>query len=176
MSDHSGPGIRLLGRAVRAYVHADQLLFRGQQAVRAGLRGLLGEALSAREQRELTVRGYGAFWPVRAPSHAELFPWEARWFERRLPPAPARVLVGGAGTGREPVALVAAGYDVDCLEPARELVDRCRRAVPGGVVLQATYEELAAAVLDGAGGPAAAVAGQSYDAGVLGWTSLSYVF
>jgi hypothetical protein len=56
------------------------------------------------------------------PGPRELRPWE-RDFIGALPPPPARVLMGGAGTGREAGALSALGYDVVAFDPARSLVE-----------------------------------------------------
>src|SRR5204863_8381274 len=50
--------------------------------------------------------------PESSSFRAYLFPWEERVVERFFPAPPARVLVGGAGSGREAFALVERGYEV----------------------------------------------------------------
>jgi hypothetical protein len=40
----------------------------------------------------------------------ELFPWECAPFDVFFPSPPARVLIGGAGGGREALQLAARGY------------------------------------------------------------------
>jgi hypothetical protein len=51
-----------------------------------------------------------------------LFRWEEQVTARVFPKAPARLLIGGAGGGREAFAWAEAGYDVVAFEPARSLV------------------------------------------------------
>jgi hypothetical protein len=110
-----------------------------------------------------------------SPRHRGLAPqaWEPAWLARRLPAAPARVLVGGCGAGRELLALQAAGFAVDAFDPAPALGALARRRA-GTRVGVFRYEELARAVLDG-DGPAAAWAEERYEAVLLGWGSLSHV-
>lgn len=97
------------------------------------------------------------------PPDAGLFEWEREWLDEALPPAPARVLVSGAGRGREVVALQRRGYEVDALEPSSahgELTRVCR-----GRSWRLAHQDLAAG--RGPDGP--------YDAVLLGWGSFSYV-
>jgi hypothetical protein len=101
--------------------------------------------------------------------------WERAWLARRLPPS-GRVLVGAAGVGPEVRWLVARGHAVDALEPSSVGAQACERVAAGGLVAQATYEELANAVLDGAPpGPLGLIAARSYDAVLLGWGSFAHV-
>ncbi|MFE6780559.1 class I SAM-dependent methyltransferase [Streptomyces sp. NPDC057702] len=51
-----------------------------------------------------------------------------------LPPAPARVVDIGAGTGRDAAALAALGYQVTAVEPVPELRQVAGRLRPGGRV------------------------------------------
>ncbi|WP_053853345.1 bifunctional 2-polyprenyl-6-hydroxyphenol methylase/3-demethylubiquinol 3-O-methyltransferase UbiG [Streptomyces sp. NRRL B-24085] len=51
-----------------------------------------------------------------------------------LPPAPARVLDVGAGTGRDAAALAGRGYTVDAVEPVAELRRVAERLHPGSGV------------------------------------------
>jgi hypothetical protein len=107
-----------------------------------------------------------------------LFGWEERALAA-FPPVPARVLVGAAGGGREAFALAARGYAVTAFEPspllARSMADRAAR--DGGVAaFRARYSDLpilgpariGEASLDLRGGP-------PFDAGILGWASLSHL-
>lgn len=134
---------------------------------------LLSAALTADEKSALGVRLYDVSPVGRGTA---LLAWEQTWFARRLPPPPARILVGACGAGRELLALAAAGYTLDAFEPARSLA-RVAQARIGdrALVLSFRYEELSAAVLDGAHSDAAALAGRRYDAVLLGWDSLSHV-
>lgn len=107
-----------------------------------------------------------------------LFAWEERALEA-FPPAPARVLVGAAGGGREAFALGARGYAVTAFEPspvlARSMADRAMRE--GGVAAyRARYADLPmlgpARIGDA---PLDLRAGPPFDAGILGWASLSHL-
>lgn len=107
-----------------------------------------------------------------------LFAWEERALAA-FPPAPARVLVGAAGGGREAFALASRGYSVTAFEPspvlARSMAERAARE--GHVAgFRARYADLpilgparaADAPLDLRGVP-------PFDAGILGWASLSHL-
>ncbi len=54
-----------------------------------------------------------------------LWSWEESAFQDYLPPA-GRVLVAGAGGGREMVALARSGYQVVGFDASQDLVDSCR--------------------------------------------------
>ncbi len=57
------------------------------------------------------------------------WPFEQRALERYFPPPPARILVPGAGTGREVLALHAAGYQVEGFEPTPQMLELANRAL-----------------------------------------------
>lgn len=142
-------------------------------AARELLGGLAGTWLDADERASLGRDLYDA---ARERARAHVPDWERQWLAETLPPPPARILVGGAGTGREAVALLRSGYRVDALEPAPESAGACRRALGAPAVVAAvTYEQLAAAVLDGAHGLASELARERYDAVLLGWTSYMHL-
>src|SRR5215210_627639 len=68
--------------------------------------------------------------PGSSAYRASLFPWEESVIERFFPQPPARVLIGGAGSGREAFALLELGYEVVAFEPSvgllRSMTDRVR--------------------------------------------------
>jgi SAM-dependent methyltransferase len=136
------------------------------ERARGAVGALLHEALSDEERAQIVARlfarrdGYG-------PSG--LAPWEERWYERDLPPAPARVLIGGCGSGREHSALAARGYTVLGFEPSPRLADAARRALPGVQVWTLSYEQL----IDDEHSPIDQHA--PYDAAILGWGSFAHV-
>lgn len=107
-----------------------------------------------------------------------LFAWEERALAA-FPPAPARVLIGAAGGGREAFALAARGYAVTAFEPspvlAHSMASRAER--DGGVAAyRARYAELP--VLHPARSADAVLDLQTvapFDAGILGWASLSHL-
>jgi len=163
---------RLLSAAVYGYARADVLAERALQSARQCATGVLHEALTVDEKVAVGVRLYSA--SPAGEDRTTLFDWERRWFERRLPAAPARILVGAAGAGREAVALVKMGYRVDAFEPAVRPAARCaQRLGDGAEVVAARFEDLSRAVLDGDGD--LWVARRRYDAVLLGWGGLTHV-
>jgi SAM-dependent methyltransferase len=120
------------------------------------------------------VRIYDSFPDYRDVGDT-LYSWEEPWFGARLPPAPAQVLVGACGTGREAVALANRGYRVDAVEPAPEFVAESRRRLGArGRVYRASYEQVSALVLDTPerDNP---LQHARYDAVILGSGSLTHV-
>ncbi len=149
---------RLLGTWAR--------LARGvQRSTERVTRVLAGVAWSAAPAGALTALSVGLGERGFAPSHQRgPLSWEPAWWDAALPPPPARVLVGGAGAGREVTALEARGYRVDAFEPAPALAEALAGACHGQS-WTLTHEAVAAG--RGPTGP--------YDAVLLGWGSLSHV-
>jgi hypothetical protein len=169
------PGYTAMATSMVAFARVDQLVRRGMDAARRGLGAMLVEAMTADELRLLSPHLYGS---IMTPASAQqgLWDWEARWFAERLPAPPARIFMGGAGAGRDSLPLLERGYEIDGLEPAESLCATLATVLgPARLAVRASYEELSAAILDGAGGPAAAFVGRRYDAVVLGWGSLTHV-
>jgi len=135
----------------------------GERVLRSTLGFAEGVALGALDEdarARLTRRLYER---ARPTSQRELFPWERRWFAEALPPAPASILVGGAGDGRETRCLAEAGYRVLGFDPV---------APTGGPILRGGYEDLTAGDTELArrvreAGP--------WDAVLLGWGSYTHV-
>jgi hypothetical protein len=136
------------------------------------------ECLTIAEKSHLTVRIYDTSLGYNEDND-RLSDWEETWFARRLPVAPARLLVGACGRGREAIALVKQGYQVTAFEPAPALVATSQRHLADrAAVLQLSYEELCASVLDGERLPgkcANRFANERFDAVLLGLGSLSHV-
>jgi hypothetical protein len=106
-----------------------------------------------------------------------LFPWEEDVVRRFFPKPPARVLVGGAGSGREPVALAALGYDVVAFEPVTTLAGAANATDETGAVhwYRAGYEDLPA-LASVEGGPSARLPDlRPFDVAILGWGSFSHL-
>lgn len=171
---------QLLIRCGLAHVRADRFVSRALERSRSLVHVLLSESLSAAEQASLTQCIYAQRQTYGPPG---LWPWERAWFERDLPPAPARVLVGGCGSGRELKALLEQGYEVDGFEPVSSLLASARRALSGSARLwQLGYEDLAREPAS-APAPAASLARERlelegaapYSAVILGWGSFSHV-
>lgn len=162
-----------LVRLATLHARCFRLVDRSRHVLRGAAEAFFDGALSSEEKEALGVRLYAAR-PTQG--HATgLAPWEAAWFEKRLPPPPARLLVTGAGDGREVVALADQGYLVDACEPQPDASAVCHARHPAGEVICASYADLCQAVLDGGGGDCARLAGRRYDAVVLGWGSFTHV-
>lgn len=163
-----------------AWCRAEARLYRraGQRGVFDSVQRLsaatLTAALSRQEKSQLTLGIYEAS-PIYTALADELFAIEEGIFGQRLPKAPARVLVGGCGAGREASVLAARGYQVHAFDPASAFVAESRRRLGDSVpVAQLSYEELSALVLDNVGTPHGLARAQ-FDAVVLGCGSLSHV-
>lgn len=149
--------------ALRAALSTTRKVSRWAQAAErvleeAALRSLSDEAL-----QRLTSACY-----ARSLTHrVRLFDWEQAWFARDLPPPPTRILLGGAGEGREMVALRARGYEVVAFEPL---------AARGTTLLRLDYQGL---VRPQGAEQEAAVARihqlAPYGAVLFGWGSFTHV-
>ena len=115
--------------------------------------------------------------PGRDAFRDELFPWECRAIDAFFPSPPARVLIGGAGGGREALQLAARGYEVISFDPVQELVEAMPSTGSGpgcanGFV--GSYETLP--ILRSAGGRTVSLQEHSpFAAGVCGWASVAHV-
>jgi hypothetical protein len=163
---------RLLLRGAASYALAAlaDRAYRLSQRIADFSEGFALGALESEDRSALTARLY-----ARSPHghRRALFDWEEPWFERSLPPAPARILVGGAGQGREVEHLLERGYGVIAFDVRPTECARAQSFTLG-------YEELAPA-LEGEGSPRALEAARAiaeaapFDAVLLGWLSLSHV-
>jgi hypothetical protein len=109
-----------------------------------------------------------------------LFGWEERAIREFFPRAPARVLIGGAGGGREAFALVGNGYDVVAFDPAPALAaSMCTAAstLRAGSLNAycAAYADLPYLPPTGQSPGCDLTAGPPFDAAILGWTSFSHL-
>ena len=107
-----------------------------------------------------------------------LYEWERRLIATPpFPAPPARILLGGAGGGREVVPLRNRGYEVWSFDPSPELVAGAQTAIrarPGASLVVGDYDDLVRA-MRGETTRLSAIVQQQYDAIILGWGSLSYV-
>lgn len=172
MASHANRTYRLLEACALGAARLDASMQHSRRAATQFLGALLTTALDTAEMSDLTVALYGLT-PSRAAT-AGLDRWEREWYAASLPPAPARVLVTAAGTGREVVALRRIGYSVDAFEPAAGQATLIA-AEPGDLILRATYDDLVHAQHGDVGSPAAPLAAQRYDAVILGWGSFTHV-
>ncbi len=116
--------------------------------------------------------------PEATSFRAYLFPWEEQTIERFFPQPPAHVLVGGAGGGREALALVERGYRVTAFEPSEGLAEALAARARGHeslAVHRSRYEDLPR--LEGIAGRAGVDVSEleSVDAAIAGWGSFSHL-
>ncbi len=106
-----------------------------------------------------------------------LFGWERTALATSPFPSSGRLLLGGAGGGRELAGLCALGYEVVAFEPAPGLAEALGQVAVGharATAYQGSYGDLVRAAR-GDGGPLAGAVGGGFDGVVLGWASLSHV-
>jgi hypothetical protein len=108
-----------------------------------------------------------------------LFNWEKDAVARVFPPPPSRVLVGGAGGGREPFELARRGYEVTAFEPSAALAgSMATRADANGLPvtpLVGRYEELPV-LHEVTTGRAIDLSQEArFGAALLGWASFSHI-
>ncbi len=166
-----GTGYWAIERTAIATAKLDRWLRRGQSALRGAAEGFFRGALDV---DEATWLGLALYERAYRASERDLYEWERALFAD-LWPRPARLLVGGAGDGREAIALERAGHHVDAFEPVASIARRCRSRLGLGETVACSYEALAEAVLDGASNDASAIAARRYDGVVLGWGSFMHV-
>jgi SAM-dependent methyltransferase len=102
--------------------------------------------------------------------------WESEAIAQESFPKTGRVLIGGAGAGREARELIQRGYDVIAFDPCSALVHQGNETLgPQGVeIVEASYDDLSLAA-QGRGPLAAVLARAPFEAVVLGWASFSHV-
>jgi hypothetical protein len=108
-----------------------------------------------------------------------LFAWEERTIATHFPPPPARVLIGGAGGGREAIVLAEKGYEVTAFEPCASLAAAMSSYLAGRLnikIYRARYEDMPHLFPARPDAPSMMLeAGSSFDAAVLGWGSYSHL-
>jgi len=137
-------GERLLARAIlatktvdTAYRRFDRL--RSRAVVRWATRGVMTEFNAMAYERD------DVYHPATERFRRRLFPWEAAAVRDHFDPPPGRVLLGGAGGGREAFALAERGYEVVAFEPAPELAEAMAdraASMPLVRAFRAGYEDL----------------------------------
>lgn len=133
---------------------------------------VLAASVPPRHWPSFVRSAYDANQLMRSDAHnASLYAWEQHAIDGFFPAAPATVLVGGAGAGREVRGLLERGYRVSAFDPAGALVDHGRAELHSDALLAFAvggYEELISDELE-------LRRHAPYDAVVLGWGSFSHV-
>jgi hypothetical protein len=117
------------------------------------------------------VRGGAAF-------EGGLFRWEEDAFAHPDWPRSGKVLIAGAGGGRELRVLADRGYSVRSFEPLGTFASACATVCagyPGATCTEASYADLVEATEKGSGRLCSLLDEAPFDAIVLGWGSLAHV-
>ena len=159
--------------AVRLYAVGRNQSRRFGQRVDTALGDLLFALTTDAEKSVITEACYATTGHTQGDGRQTLYDWEQRWYADALPEPPARILVAGAGWGREMGALRDQGYTVVGFDPVEPPSTR----VPTGTTfIRADYGEFVKAALGRSpGGMLNAVLDTPFDAVILGWGSLSHV-
>ena len=107
-----------------------------------------------------------------------LFNWEAEAIAGAFPEPPGRLLVGGAGGGREAFALAARGYEVVAFEPSADLARSMVQHAPAGLSVEALigrYEDLPSLTSAATGASVDLRLQRLFAAALLGWASFSHL-
>jgi hypothetical protein len=109
----------------------------------------------------------------RAFLKSMLHEWEQDVVQTFFPPPPARVLVGGAGLGREAFPLAERGYSVVAFDRVQELVEGMRASQPsaGFQAYVGAYQDLP--ILHDEKRSPVDLRANPFDAAVIGWGSFS---
>ena len=170
-----GVGFQYVGRALRRYARIRNELTKGLRQADTLLGDLLYDALTDSEKDDITRSCYETTTHLLGTGSQTLFDWEREWFERDLPPPPARILITGAGWGREAFELCRMGYEVVAFEPA--ITDAALSSQPQEWPLsfiRADFEDFVQAQLENQWN-ILSVCAKPFDAVLLGWGSLTHV-
>ena len=162
--------------SIRALVAALGVVDRIAHACRVVVEELVLAGVPAARRDDVTAWCYGRRDPrsIDLAVDRGLAPWEVEAFEAF--PERSRLLVGGAGLGREVRALVERGHEVVAFEPSRTLVEAAGPALSNAAMLvQGSYRDLVEGTA-GRVGPLRSLAGGRRFGGVLlGWGSFTHV-
>lgn len=170
-----GPLARLAARALKASLLVDRAagLF---DRCRSRLVCLMASDQVLDAYNTLAYSAASRYRPAADGDHAEWFSWERAAVEMWFPKAPAKVLIGGAGGGREARQLLKRGYQVVAFEPVAALAEGlAAQRLEGLQVFEGRYETLPNLMaIDGGGAPRLEDLGP-FDAAIMGWGSLAHV-
>jgi len=151
-------------------------MFRMQEALRDEI---LLAFVAPKRRDAVTAAAYArdnSYLPGGATFEQGLYSWEIALLERPEIPRRGRVLLAGAGGGREVLALADRGYEVSAFEPVERYCNACATApAQGGKVQVAcgSYKDLVAYAGEGAG-RLAGLRGP-FDLVWLGWGSFAHI-
>jgi hypothetical protein len=168
----------LAARAIRATALVDSA-FQRYDRVRSVLIARFAPDAVLDAFNDLTYGASGIYKPDATNFRGDLFNWEKEAIARAFPPPPARVLIGGAGGGREAFALADRGYDVVAFDPAPDLArSMAAHASSKGRVSPwiGRYQDLPRLCPVAQQGDSIELRTQPrFHAAILGWTSFSHI-
>jgi hypothetical protein len=153
----------LAARLIRASTAIDNA-YRRFDRLRSELVAAVASDAALDRYNDLAYGETQAYRPDSDGFRAYLFPWEEAVIREEFPAPPARLLVGGAGGGRETLALAAKGYEIAAFDPSERLVASLGGRVPGSTVLVGAYEDTDRLFT-----------GEMFDGAILGWGSFSHL-
>jgi hypothetical protein len=168
---------RLLAGCIRASTIVDRAARRFDQA-RSALVTRLAPASVLDAYNDLAYERTPVYRAGSPEFRQTLFNWEAEVIAGTFPDPPGRVLIGGAGGGREAFALASRGYQVVAFEPSETLARSMVEHGTAGVDVEALigrYEELPWLTNAATGARFDVRAGGPFDAALFGWTSFSHL-
>lgn len=172
----------LAARMLRRTILVDQILLAALRVFRRARTAVVLGFVSDATLERLGEYAYAEtdwYRPHGKQTWPDLFDWEAAFLEKHAPPPPARVLVGGAGAGREPYHLARMRYDVTAFDPIPFFVNAMRRDISPDLGVQAwhaRYQDLPLLrSLDARDDALDLAAEPPFAFGIMGWTSLSHV-
>ena len=170
-------GSRAAARLIRASRLLDRAYGKFDRA-----RALLVTALASDEAlaryNDLAYGGEKSYDATANEFRQELFNWERDAIRRVFPQVPARVLVGGAGGGREAFQLARLGYKVTAFESSPTLarsMHSTATTVPSVDAYRGRYETLPHVWRIDSGDAVDLSAGPRFGASLLGWSSFSHI-
>jgi hypothetical protein len=156
---------RLGARLIVASTAVDKA-YRRFDRVRSELIAAVASDAVLDHYNDLAYGGTDAYRPETDSFREYLFPWEESVVRTFFPEPPARLLIGGAGGGREPLALAQLGYEIVAFDPSETLVSSLAARAPAPVTVRAgAYEEMGALFPEG----------ERFDAAIVGWGSFSHL-
>ena len=165
---------------IRAVLFIDRTARTLQRLIATCVEELILAWVPAARRGEVTLSLYNGertYVSGGARFNAGLFDWERRAITGGLFPAQGRILVGGAGGGREVFALAALGYDVVGFEPAEELARDAIAAAKARERCAMVCAEYADVVRSARGEPTPLTDAlmPPIDGVILGWGSFSHI-
>ena len=168
---------RLLARAVHL-THFIDLGYRRFDRLRSAAVTAFGSDQFFDEYNAVTYAASKWYRPDSSSFRRGLFDWEEAVVGRFFPAPPARVLVGGAGGGREALALIEKGYSVVAFDPAEGLIKALRARAGGETRLRTysgSYADLPALVDLSDQRVVDLTAEPPFDAAIVGWSSWAHL-